>query len=166
MRRILSGFLRVKRTRHERKSDAACGLRVARQRGKPKAAAGSSQVFPIPSILKAIDQGRPGGALHLSPLSNGRKRMQETLLDFDTADASGDRGAIAQQNLKARGWKLRPKKVSQRAPKPLKVFAHVNLCARLGLGADLALGLRILALASRSGRLSGSRPDLTIDGLK
>jgi hypothetical protein len=58
MRRILSGFLRVKRTRHERKSDAACGLRVARQRGKPKAAAGSSQVFPIPSILKAIGRSR------------------------------------------------------------------------------------------------------------
>ena len=75
--------------------------------------------------------------------------MPETLLDFDTADASGDRGAVAQQNLKARGWKLRPKKVSQRALKPLKVFAHVNLCARLGLGADLALGLRILALESR-----------------
>ena len=29
--------------------------------------------------------------------------MQETLLDFDTADASGDRGAVIPQNLKTSG---------------------------------------------------------------
>src|SRR3984957_19822443 len=46
---------------------------------------------------------RPGSlrsALHLSPLSNGRKRLHETLLDFDAPDARGDRGAAGPSNRK------------------------------------------------------------------
>src|ERR1700722_16163064 len=46
---------------------------------------------------------RPGSlrsALHLSPLSNGRKRRHETLLDFDAPDARGDRGAAGPSNQK------------------------------------------------------------------
>jgi hypothetical protein len=37
-------------------------------------------VFPIPSILKSIGRGRSDGALHLSPLSNGRNECRKLCL--------------------------------------------------------------------------------------
>src|ERR1700722_7707103 len=76
--------------------------------------------------------------------------MRETLLDFDTADASGDRGAVTPLNLKiskahdpvapsglvpqtlrGRLGNLSPKKLRESAPKRLKTFVRVNLCAGL-----------------------------------
>src|ERR1700722_2612648 len=90
------GFSQGEADAHERKPDATCGLPRSAPTGQAqRRLPGRAKGFPIPSILKAKGRDRSEGALLLSPLYNGRKRMPETLLDFDTADAFRGRGSVA-----------------------------------------------------------------------
>jgi hypothetical protein len=91
MRRILSGFLGVKRTRHERK----IGRSMRPTRSALTGQAQSGGRFE-PSVLdpERPQVDRPRSLLRnlvFIPAIQWEKRMQETLLDFDTADASGEK---------------------------------------------------------------------------
>jgi hypothetical protein len=58
--------------------------------------------------------------------------MPETLLDFDTADASGDRGAVTVPNLKTNDINLHIPEISAimrygHSRSPMPSFAHLDL---------------------------------------
>ena len=107
MRRILSGFLRVKRDatrtqigRNTRPTRSA--LTGQAQRRRPVRAKCFQSQHPQVDRPESFWRG-----LAFVPAIQWAKRMQETLLDFDNADASGDRGAVIPLNLKTVDKRLR-----------------------------------------------------------